>query len=231
MEEVVEQLRRVALGLKLVLAGVVAMVVYAVALIAVMAIFLELKNNPAAMTDALQRDHAAVMIGLTALGVLSQILTIAGKVYCISVPQKSAATPHIVMATSGSAIGMMLYVASRLPEFSEFATDLAGAGTVLMMFGYLWFIAFLGQLARFFGSARMRMKARRVLLGSSITLTIVFLSMTSGMGNAVTVLTGLLGLLGALLMFGMYALFVYDMRRLTDNAANYVAEREGLADS
>jgi hypothetical protein len=228
MDSVVEDLRRVGAGLRLVFLGLIAMAVSAMAWVTVVLTLGERIADPAAILIGLNRDHPAAMTVLLALGVLANVLGIAGKVYCLSVPSAARATRLIVPALVCSGMGLTLWIAGQVAGQGEAAAELTLMGGIFRSVGYVIFVAFLRRLAAYLGSARLLNQARRVLAG---TLATFLLLLTASLGTAAgavlpAILAAFVGALGVLVLFGLYTLLVHELRRLTEAAVEYAAERE-----
>jgi hypothetical protein len=227
MDSVVEDLRRVGAGLRLVFLGLVAMAVSAMGWVAVVLKFGD-PTDPGATLIRLERDHPAAMTVLLALGVLSIVLGIAGKVYCLSVPSEAQATRLIVPALICSVMGLAFWIAGHAAGQGETAAELTLMGGIFRTVGYVIFVRFLRRLAAYLRSARLLNQASRLL---AVTLATFLLLLTASLGTAAgailpAILAALVGLLGVLVLFGLYTMLVFDLRRLTEAAVEYAAERE-----
>jgi hypothetical protein len=225
MDSAVEDLRRVAAGLRLVFLGLIAMAVSAMAWLAAVLTLGKRTADPTAILIGLDREHPAAMTVVLALGVLAIVLGIAGKVYCLSVPSEARATRLIVPALVCSGMGLVLWIGGHASGQGEAAAELELMGGIFRAVGYVIFVRFLRQLAGYLGSPRLLNHARLVLLG---TLATFLLLLTASLGTAAgamlpAILAGFVGVLGVLVVFGLYAALVHELRRLTEAAVEYKA--------
>ncbi len=229
MGPVSEELRRVGTGLRLVFLGLVVVILNAVAAIAVAVAFLRPGRDPSAMISAISRDHPTAVMVLLGLWVLSNVLAITGKVYCLSIPATSGATPMILMAVACSGIGLALNVVGQSAELGTAVAEFAGTSPVFTIAGYLFFVRFLRRLALFLGSTRLMARTRMLQVGS-VGLMVVYLvaalGHSSGIFGAATVLVALMLAVGGLILFGLYLLLIHEIRRTTEGAAEYMVGRE-----
>jgi hypothetical protein len=229
MGSVVEDLRRVAAGLRLVLLGLLALVVLAVVSVGVAATLAEPAKDPAAIVLALNRDHPGVMTLLLGLNVLASVLGIAGKALCTAIPAAAGATAFIVMALICDGFSLALSVVGQAANLGEAGRELVQAAPLFKLFGFFAFLRFLRRLAEYLGAPWLAERARRTLVGSASLFFATFLAavaISSGGSQAIVVMVGLLLLVGVPALFFLYARLVLDLRRLTDAAADSVTEAD-----
>jgi len=229
MGSVAEDLRRVAAGLRLVFLGLMVVVINAIAVIGVTIAFRRPDKDLAAMFAAIHRDYPTTVMLLIGLGVLSNVLAITGKVYCISVPVAVGASPLIVMAAACSGIGLALNVVGQAGEFGPSAGEISGVSPVFTIAGYFFFLRFLRRLAHYLGSARLVSRAKLVQMAS---LGLLFVSLAAAISRAAGVINATTGVglfilaIGGLVLFGLYTLLLHDLRRTVESAASSAELRE-----
>jgi hypothetical protein len=229
MGSVFEELRRVGTGLRLVFLGLIVVVINAIAAVGVAVAFLQPGKDPASMVASLFRDHPTAVMALLGLGVLSNVLAIAGKVYCLSIPAATGATPIILMAVSCSVIGLALNVIGQMPDLGASAAEFTGTSPVFTIAGYLFFVRFLRRLAAYLGSTRLLTRAKQVQFASialMVTYLIAAIGHSAGVLGIATIAVGLILALGGIALFGWYALLIFDLRKTTEAAADHLAETE-----
>lgn len=222
MGVVVEDLRRVSAGLRMVLMGLALVVVNLVAAVAVVLAFGEPGQDPAAMVAALSRNHTVAFTVLIALNLLSNVLAITGKVFCLSVPTAAGASQFILMAVACSGIGLGLWIVGQVPDLDASAVEFAQTSPLFTMVGFLFFLRFLRRLAAYLGSARLLAKATQVQI-ATVALIVTYLVAALGSAalllHAAMVVVALVLAIGAMVVFVLYAILIRDLRRTTEIVA------------
>jgi hypothetical protein len=226
MSKVGEDLHRVGAGLRLVLLGLAAATVAGVARL--LLVLAEPGKDMLEQLALMEQDHPMTVTILTAITVLSVVLGITGKAFCLAVPAKAEATAMILLALAGSTIGLALHVAGALSVQGEGARDLQITSALATLLGYLFFLRFLGRLAAYLGSPPLAARASYVQLGTlalGLVLLLIGASIEAGAGDALK-LVALFLMIGFIVIFVKYVRIVLDLWRVTEAAAEVAVDDE-----
>ena len=251
MAEVVEELRRVGAGLGMVLMGLAVALVNGLALLAVVIALMDpvagpppmveaamtggagvvhsvtstamatRAPDPSAMVAAMARAHPIPFTILLGLGVLANVLSLAGKVYCLSIPSAAGASQFIMMAVACGGIGLALSIAGQVPDTGELAGDFLRTSPLFTMAGFLFYLRFLRRLAAYLGSAPLLVRAIRVqnlTIALMVTVLVTIIGGELGLSGTVTAIV-LIGLvIGSLVVFFLYVRLIRSLQRTTNAA-------------
>ncbi len=211
MEKPNSPLAKVALGLQLVYSGLVIVVL---AIIASVVLVL-------AAPRLLNPFGVYALLGLTAIG---GGLEIVGKLFCLSVPNKSHVAgviyTSVAFTITGAALGWLALVVP-IPYSSQISNVLTGTGSFL-------FVLFLKKWAEFLGATVLKNRAQGLLVGSIVLISLyVGLTVATPLVPADASLVVGLVMLGVgilmILLFLRYANLVSDLRAATLESARVEA--------
>jgi hypothetical protein len=228
MGTVGEDLRRVGAGLRLVLLGLATMAINGLAHMILAFSLAEPGQDLMAKLTAFNQDRPATAMVLTGLSVLSVVLGITGKVYCLAVPAAAAATPLIMLALGCSTLGLVLSIAGTVSTPGESAFALLVVSIVLSVLGYLFFLRFLRLLAAYLGAGPLARRVASVQLGTmaiGFALMLFWAGVAAGIGEALAVLV-LLMMVGVLIVFVKYTRVILELWRTTEAAADAAGDQD-----
>jgi hypothetical protein len=226
MSKVGEDLHRVGAGLRFILLGLAAATVAGLA-----RVLLALAEPGKDLLDklaAMEQDHPTTVTVLTAMTVLAVVLSIAGKALCLAVPAAAEATAMILLALTGTTVGLALHVAGAVSGQGEGTRDLLITSVLATLLGYLFFLRFLGRLGAYLGSPSLVARASYVQLGTlalCLILLLIGASVEAGAGEAFK-LVALFLMVGGIVIFVKYVRLVLDLWRETEAAAEVAVDDE-----
>lgn len=203
LEGVSPSLRRTGIGLSLVYFGIVIALLSAMIFVGSVYVF---SRDP---------QTRVILIGAAGVGFLiGAVLMFIGPFVCLAVPAESRAAPMLV----GSILFQLPLVVNAVIQ--PLAPDLVARELRVVLLlsgivGFVLFVLFLKNLARYIGREDYCSRARRVLWGYGIVIVLIVIWI-GALATQNFILGGLASisfLLGGLLVLVMYANLVNDLRK------------------
>lgn len=170
------------------------------------------------MARVLQASSPAfsmLFLGMTAVAILSTVLNLLGKAFCISVPDETRARG---LALAAFLLGFVQVFTSLVARFA-FLPSASVVGVLGFFASHILFLLYMRRLANHIQRPDLVRRTTRILIGSAIVglLTAGFFAMTlQGQSTASIVIYGTLGF-GLLILFVMYANLVNELGKSIRN--------------
>ena len=189
-------LARVSYGLRLIyLSLILAVVTFLAAFVAILAaVNAGQKLGPA---DLGQGPLALILQGMIFLSLLSNVMAIIGKFYCLQVPEKAQASTLIFLSVAFSVLSVLIQVGAAIPATAMLVQPIAPASSLFVMVGYVIFLIFLRRLAEYLGRMVLAARARSILVWSFLLSAVTI----AGMAAVMTAATQEIKIVGGLVLF------------------------------
>jgi hypothetical protein len=201
------ELRKVALGLQLVYAGLILTVLGVILGVAAVMYF-----------TSISKPYLGMLFTL-GISLVAGMLDVAGKLLCLAVPEKSRSS-GIISASVACTLSSLII--GLVGQFSPaIGSELKALGGLLSALAYILFLIFLRRLAMYIGHLELAANAWSILIASVLVATAyagLLAMVASGVAASLPLPFIILGLgLAALVVFILYANLITYLRRAVMN--------------